>query len=58
MQYIIKKLNNKKKIVSIFLAIFTFPIAMTIINATVLTIFNLGGYLGTFIRYLFNTVVC
>ncbi len=58
MQYIIKKLNNKKKIVSIFLAIFTFPIAMTIINATVLTIFNLGGYFGTFIRYLFNTVVC
>lgn len=55
MQYI-KKYN--KKIIFIMLAIFTVPIALTLFNATVLTIFNLGSYIGTFIRYLFNIIAC
>ena len=55
MQYI-KKYN--KKIIFVALSIFIVPIALTLFNASILTIFNLGNYVGTFIRYLFNIIVC
>lgn len=46
------------KIILVIIGIIMLPIAMSIINGTVLTIFNLGTYVGTFIRCLMNSVIC
>ena len=48
---------NKKTILKVLLLL-SIPIITSFVNMTVLTIFNLGGYFGTFIRYLFSKVVC
>lgn len=55
MHNILKSINeNKKIIIGIMLA----PIAMYLFNILVVSIFNMGTYLGTFIRHLYSTVVC
>ena len=40
------------------LAIIFLPIIMILFNSVVATIFNLGTFIGTFLRYIFNFVVC
>lgn len=46
------------KIILVIIGIIMLPVAMAIINGTILTIFNLGTYVGTFIRYIMNSVIC
>ncbi len=53
MQNLIK--NSKHKLYIIL--IISSPIIMMIFNILVLTIFNIGTYLGTFLRYLYHIVV-
>ena len=48
------KISLLKKIACIL----AFPVVLTVINVLILTIFNLGEYAGTFIRHLFNMIVC
>ena len=49
---------NKTSLLRKIAYILAFPIVLTIINVLVLTIFNFGEYTGTFIRHLFDIVVC
>ncbi len=54
MQYLIK---NNKIIQNVLLLVFS-PIIMISFNVVVVTIFNIGTYLGTFLRALYHLVVC
>ncbi len=46
--------NNKKIIIGIILA----PITVYFLNILCVSIFNVGTYLGTFLRNLYSIVVC
>ena len=46
--------NNKKIVIGIILA----PIAVYLISMLLTTIFRIGTYLGTFLRYLYFRIVC
>ena len=50
--------SNKANLLKKIAYVLAFPIVLTIINVLVLTIFNFGEYMGTFIRHLFDIVVC
>jgi len=54
MQNLIKSHKNKLQIIALVFS----PLLMAICNVLVVTIFNLGTYLGTFWRHLFHLVVC
>ena len=58
MQNIINKFVSKNKYFKVVLAIKFLPIIMILFNSVVATIFNLGTFVGTFLRYIFNFVVC
>ncbi len=58
MQNIIGFVKINKKIILKTLLILSIPIVTSFVNMSVLTIFNLGSYFGTFMRYLFSKVVC
>ena len=49
---------KSKKIFKIIGIIIASPFAMLLINSIVVTIFNLGTYCGTVIRYLLNNIIC
>jgi hypothetical protein len=58
MQNLIKVKNIEyKKLVKIVLSIFLSPFAITVLNLLLSTIFNLGIYTGTFLRFLYSIVV-
>ncbi len=46
--------DNKKTIIGIILS----PLILYILNVLAICIFNLGTYLGTFLRNLYTIVVC
>ena len=53
MRNILKTMNdNRRIIIGVILA----PIIMYIFNIYIISIFNIGTYVGTFIRNLFNYV--
>jgi len=52
------KCAKHNKIILVIIGIVMLPIFISIINATTLTIFNLGAYIGTFIRCLMSSVIC
>lgn len=58
MQNIINKFVSKNKYFKVVLAIIFLPIIMILFNSVVATTFNLGTFVGTFLRYIFNFVVC
>lgn len=49
-------INDRKKWKSLLLVLIS-PIIVAISNVLILTIFNLGIYGGTFLRYLYHIVV-
>ena len=53
MRNILKSINNNKKII---IGVILAPIVMYIKNIYIISIFNIGTYVGTFIRNLFNYV--
>lgn len=53
MRNILKSINNNKKII---IGVILAPIVMYILNIYIISIFNIGTYVGTFIRNLFNYV--
>lgn len=55
MRNIIKSISdNKKIIIGIVLA----PITVYTLNILIVAIFNMGVYVGTFLRNLYSIVVC
>lgn len=53
MQDLVKKHKNKLSILLIIVS----PIIVAVCNVLVLAIFNLGTYVGTFLRFLYKVVV-
>ena len=58
MQNIIRFSKVNKNLLIKILIVLSIPIITSFVNMLVLTVFNLGSYCGTFIRYLFSRVVC
>lgn len=59
MQNIINKLKySKKQILKVTIIIISLPLIMFLFNTIVATIFNLGIFIGTFLRCVYNFVVC
>lgn len=54
----IKRLTQSRKKFIVIASIFVFPLIVIMFNYLVVTIFNLGNYIGTFLRYVFERVVC
>ena len=50
--------NNKNKYKKILLIVILLPIIMILFNSIIATIFNLGTFIGTFLRYIYNFIVC
>ena len=46
-----------KKTINIILILILLPVGLTILDLVLHFIFNLGIYIGTFLRYLYNIVV-
>ena len=55
MQNIINKISNKRKLI---IGIILLPVMLYVLNILMITIFNIGTYMGTFLRYLYLYVVC
>jgi len=53
-----KVINNKKSLLIILVTIIIFPFIIMILNATIVTIFTFGEYVGTFLRHLYSLIVC
>ncbi len=51
-----KLINNK--CIKVIATLLIFPLISVVTNVLTITIFNSGNYLGTFIRHLYNIVVC
>lgn len=49
-------LNGKHKIEKIILLAIAIPFIITILNAIILTIFNFGTFVGTYVRYIFSSI--
>ena len=53
----IKTLKSTNKLYLV-IGILALPLFLTIINATILTIFNLGTDLGTILRTIYSNTMC
>ena len=51
-------LNGKHKTEKIILLAIAIPFIITILNAIILTIFNFGTFVGTYVRYIFSFKWC
>ena len=60
MQNLIRLKNSvyeNRKVVFIVLLFLFSPVILTVLNLFLSTIFNIGTYVGTFLRYLGNFIV-
>ena len=53
----LKKNIEYKFFIKVFLIVFSLPFALVITNLLMQTLFNLGTYTGTFLRFLYQIVV-
>lgn len=53
----LKKNIEYKFFIKVFLIVFFLPFALVITNLLMQTLFNLGTYTGTFLRFLYQIVV-
>lgn len=51
------RLLSHKKVIEIIIFTLALPFCLTIINMFLSTLFNLGVYSGTFLRFLYDVVV-
>lgn len=53
----LKKNIEYKFFIKIFLIVFSLPFVLVVTNLLMQTLFNLGTYTGTFLRFLYQIVV-
>ena len=51
------KIQTQQKVIKTFLIIISLPLGLTILELLLSSIFNLGIYTGTFLRFLYEIVV-
>lgn len=50
-------IESKQKLIKIILIIICLPFGLTVLNLLLNSLFNLGIYTGTFLRFLYEIVV-